>query len=360
MMMESLDGAKIAEIKKASLLALEQSSLPAEDEKKYLMLFSQLECFDPLIKILKQKIHNDEASLYHYCLYAKTLFLAKPQDPKWLEATSELVRKFKPSFASFAQETLPKIFDEPKAGFLVSVLEDVESSFSSTSERVACLSHAIALIEAHLFDEKRARRNHERVLELDPKNFKSLYFFKNLYVYERNWNQVANYTKLILNLDLALEEKGLFALDLAELTLHHLRDPKTCLELLEKYCEKSNKRDLLQYQSLDALQDYEATITLLKSFLESEKSPSQAAYIHQKIASLYLRLENNPQALEHFFAAHKKFPQFFEPLEEIIQIAVEMDNIELVVTTLKLFSEHCTNPDLQSRISRLVTTLRKE
>ena len=163
----------------------------------------------------------------------------------------------------------------------------------------------------------------------------------------------------MLSLELSTDEKSLHALDLAETALHHLRDPKSCLGLLDQFCKKSNKRDLLEYQCHEALMDYEATINLLKRFLDAPQPEHRAAFIHYKIAALYLRLESYPLALEHFFTSHRKFPKFFEPLEEIIQIGVEMDQQETVTQALQLFAKSCENDATKNKVQNLVAIFSK-
>lgn len=315
-------------------------SLAREESQNYKSVFRAYECWKPYIKLLEdslQRSNNDDLeNEFVDLIYAFFRFYYDFNAA--VKYSKDYLSKLKPEFETFRVRLLDQLdlADIEKTEYLKTL-----AGFFARQEQVKCLEYISTIFEKKLHDEKQLSGTYKKILSLEPKNLRSLRFFKTVYMQNEEWDQVADVLLKIIAASPHASEKYRVAHELSGVYLYQLDQPKKAIETLEMYCQNSplDKSSLL-YEAYAKGEQWDKCIDVLEKLLISLNDEQKKPFIFYRLGLLVARTGNLDKAREYLQKANEMAPQLWEPMEELIHVAILQKNwSELLVLLSELIDK---------------------
>ena len=303
------------------------SSLSDQERNQFLSTLSSYECWYPYLKLLENQL-KEPANDSEYLDIAVEMIRVRnlhlqQQDPA-VALCQQLVKGQKLTFQSFHLSVLPRIITHRDYPTEVLFCRETAKHFVRQEDQVSCLEHLAMLYDKRLHSEKTLRKTWEQVLSLDPDNVRALRFFKTVHAQAGSWDEVAQTLQKLLKAVSHQEERHRVAQELAGVLLYQLQQAEECLALLDQHCSNSLlDSTTLEYDARASLKDWTGCLQVLEKCLDKLSEDHLRAVIFFRMAPLHQHLNQKKEAIAALTQSSDLWPQFLEPLEELVHILVK-------------------------------------
>ena len=312
----------------------------------------EYECWIPYEKVLRsltKETDSEQRFFYYlelirfYCLHMVDIDLAANVAREYLA-----VRPL--SFEEFRREVISRIELSDRAQ--VEFIDGVLPSFSK-EEQVSSLEFVSFLLEKKLHDERRLLAVFKKLLSLDPSNSKALRFFKDFHAQHEEWELVADYLTRLCGAVEHKSEKYRYAHELAGVSLYNLDSPAKCLEVLKQRCSDSPlDSSTLLFEAYRRSEDWQGCMSVLDRSMPTG-NPSQDAARHYRIAQYASKIGDLEKAKNSLVLARNLSSEFWEPVEELVHIAILQKDWQSLLTLTWEVSEKTSSEQLSARVLSL-------
>jgi len=340
-------------IKKLVAQASEDRPQTDEERSNFLHSFETYECWAPYVRLLKKSIASKEgASFSDFIRLARVQnrFLEEINDSA--ATCAQAVKTLSVTYRTFTEEALPVIVEPGNWTAEAIILEAIYQSFTKNSDSIPCLERLSLLYEKRTHDDPRLESTYQRLLALDPKNLKALRFFKVAMMQNNAWDEVVKILKTLMSRD--DHPRSLFreAQELAGIYLYQLDQPQKAVEVLEEHCVDSplDTSNIL-YDAYHRIGNWEGCLRVLRECILGASSDATRSILLFKVGQLEEQLGNKSAAADSFQKAAKLGTDFLEPLEHLVNLAVETEDWNSLAAHLLQLRERVKDESLKEKLT---------
>ena len=309
--------------------------LNEEEITQCLSVFESYECWTPFFNLLEKQLEKPKSTRFKYYIKyiaAKNIFLDNFADT--LEMCKKMLQDLKLNFKDFSKEVIPQILSEHDYVTEANLLENIYAEFSETKDKVFCLERLALLYDKKLFYDEKLEHLYTLIIELDSNNIKALNFFKAIYIESENWETVSDTLNKLLKV-VDDKEKYRIAQELAGVYVYYTGQSQLAIDVLEKYNSQNplDSNEIL-FDAYEKIGDMQGCIKVLNSYAKSVHDNKIKATIQYRKGQIYDRIQNVNKAVQCFQKSSQLWPEFLEPIEELIRISVQNDDWQKVVERL--------------------------
>lgn len=338
-----------------------KQAMSEEEIQNFLSTFESYECWTPYLMLLSSKLESAEGlnKKEYYIAYIKTQNIHSNNLSGALTMCKRMVKELNIKFDEFWSDILPEITLKNDHESQAAFLKNVASQFETIPEQVSCLEHLGMVYDKKIHLERELSDVYEKVLELDPKNVKALRYFKTVFTHTGSWEDVAMTLTKLLEAVSHKEEEYRVAQELASIYLYQLQNPQKAIDLLEKYCVLSPlDTSTIHYDAYASLRDWSGCLKVLNRCLTTAKEYTVQATLCFRIGQLHKQLGNNQAAIDSLQKSLDLWPQFLEPLEELIHIAVGRKDWHSLKKYLETLENLIQGEDQKRKVASLIEVIK--
>ncbi|MFK7825500.1 MAG: tetratricopeptide repeat protein [Oligoflexales bacterium] len=338
-----------------------KEALSEEEISNFLNTFESYECWTPYLMLLSSKLDISDSpnKKDYYISYIKTQNIHLKNSSGALSMCKRMIKDLNLSFMEFWSKVLPEISlkqdHESKAAFL----KTASTQFKTIPEQVACLEHLGMIYDKKIHLEHELPDVYEKILELDPSNVKALKYFKAVFTQTGSWEEVAGALGRLLKAVSHKNEEYRVAQELAGVFLYQLNNPQKAIDVLEKYCAQSPlDTSTIHYDAYASLQDWSGCLKVLNRCILTTEEDTVQATLYYRIGQLHAQLGNNSAADSSLQKSLELWPQFLEPLEELIHIAVDKKDWPTLKKYLETLENLIQGEDQKRKVASLIDVIK--
>ncbi len=335
---------------------INQSNVGESQWHQYLDTLEQFECWQPLFRLLNQKIASSasqEISDYTRLARVHTLYLEDMD--AGARTCRELMQNFRLDYKSFRVKLLGEILKEDDFESEAAILEAIYGELQTTGEKVECLERLCLIFEKKKYNEEKLNQSFENLLELDPTNIKALRFFKAIFTQSQDWANVVRILKTLHESSRHKNDAYRIAQELATVYLFQLDQPQLCLDVLDGYCQGSPlDTSSLYYEAFYRKRDWKGCLDILAKFLEKVDSDKSKAIIYLKMGELYELMADIDNAIHCYEKSFSAKHSLLESVENLIEIYIEQKNWTKVIHWLRQMRDATDKGYLQERLDEAI------
>lgn len=349
------------EIERIQAMAAEVDSdrdLSPERQEEILATFEYYECWSPYFRLLKRNLAKSSHNREDYVRLARVQNLYLEDVFAAAETCCRLVEQLKLGYKSFQEEVLPRIVEFEDFTAEAAILSAVSEKFSEQEDLIACLERLCMLYEKKIHNETQLTKTYERLLEGDPRNVKALRYFKLVFTQSNDWEEVVGILKTLLDCVSHPQEHFRVAQELAGVFLYQLDMAEEAIAVLDTHCSDSPlDTSTLRFDAFARLADWNGCLRVLRECLLGVDDDMSRAVLHFKIAGLEEQLGREDEALDNYQKAARLWPQLYDAIEGVIQLAVARKDWTRVKEWLEVLVHQVEDPALSSQLRQAVQRL---
>ena len=338
-----------------------KQALSEEEIKSFLTTFESYECWTPYLLLLNSKLESTAAENKsdYYISYIKTQNIHLDNLSSAISMCKRMIKDLTLSFDEFWSKVLPEITLKSDHDGQAAFLKTAASQFETTSEQVTCLEHLAMIYDKKIHLERELPDVYDKILELDPNNIKALRYFKAVFTQTGSWDEVAKTLRQLLKAVTHKKEEYRVAQELAGIYLYQLHNAPKAIELLEKYCVLSPlDTSTIHYDAYASLQDWVGCLKVLNRCLSTTEEDTVQATLCYRIGQLQVQIGDNTAAESSLQKALELWPQFLEPLEELIHIAVGRKDWLTLKKYLETLENLIQGEDQKRKVASLIEVIK--
>ncbi|MCS6900497.1 MAG: tetratricopeptide repeat protein, partial [Myxococcales bacterium] len=243
------------------------------------------------------------------------------------------------------------------AGSLTNYQKVLSSLGEEETEARADIYYRLGCIKREQGQAKQAINNFEKALGLVAGHRPSLDALTNLYADLRDWKQVAEYKRQILDNVIDGEERYRILLEIADVWEKNEKNAAKALEALEEARDLKPDDHKLLFRMMPLYQEvknWPRMIDTLQAAIDLDPDPKRKARYYQTQGQIYRDFENDPErALECFNLALDNDPTWLEPFERIAKLLTLQKNWRGLARAYKRLIERISgkgNRDLEFKL----------
>jgi tetratricopeptide (TPR) repeat protein len=216
------------------------------------------------------------------------------------------------------------------AGSLTNFQKVLTSLGEEETEARADIYHRLGCIKREQGQAKQAINNFEKALSLVAGHRPSLDALVNLYNDLRDWKQVAEYKRQILDNVIDGEERYKLLVEIADVWEKNEKNAAKTLEALEEARDLKPDDHKLLFRMMPLYQEvknWPRMIDTIQAAIDLDPDPKRKARYYQTQGQIFRDFENDPdRALECFNLALDNDPTWLEPFERIAKLLTSQKN----------------------------------
>ena len=269
----------------------EESHFDKDDFNKALRLFEEFECWESYYRLVTSFVGQIDDS-HHSELFERACRKLGSHAYDLDKCAGMMVRAIKMlslSYEDFFFNYLAKSLEIDNYRDEARVLEfltrrELESSFLEN-----CLERLAMLYDKKLHLDRQHYETRLRLLDVNPKNYKTHIYFKNRHQRNGDWDAVADSLKNLISISNHESEIERHAMELAFVSHCHLSASDVTVSVLDKYVGVTLDSNKLKYAALVELGLYTAALKILNEMGESvETQPETATILFHKGKLMFL------------------------------------------------------------------------
>lgn len=275
------------------------------------------------------------------------------------ETCIRIVEDTELEFRQFAEEILPKIISVEESHLSeVTILSSVESRFGKKSDRILCLERICFLLEKKVHSESNLAEAYERLITLDPMNSKALKYFKIVYTQNCEWEEVVGILHSLVTRTVRPQEKFRYSHELASVYLYQLDMPDEAIAIVDSQCSESPlDTSSLLYDAYHRLGNTSGCLCVLRECLLNVNDDTSRSVIHLKMAILQEQSGDVDQALENYTVSMKLNPTFLDPVEGLLNIAINKREWQKILHFLNYLFDRVQDESRRAQVRNVINRL---
>ncbi|NRA44342.1 MAG: hypothetical protein HRU09_05235 [Oligoflexales bacterium] len=338
-----------------------KQALSEEEIKTFLDTFESYECWTPYLLLLSSKLDRPDTTNKkdYYISYIKTQNIHLGNLSGALSMCKRMIKELNLSFDEFWSKVLPDICLKSDFEGHAAFLKTASSQFKTVPEQVSCIEHLGMIYDKKIHLERELPDVYEKILELDGNNIKALRYFKAVFTQTGSWEEVAGTLQRLLEAVTHKKEEYRVAQELAGVYLYQLHKAPKAIELLDKYCALSPlDTSTIHYDAYASLQDWSGCLKVLERCLSTTEEDTVQATLCYRIGQLQVQIGENAAAEVSLQKSLELWPQFLEPLEELIHIAIGRKDWLTLKKYLETLENLIQGEDQKRKVASLIEVIK--
>lgn len=338
------------------LADINESKIDSGQWQHYMDTLEQFECWQPLFRILTQKIAvSDKGEIADYTRLARIHTLYLEDVKSGAKACLKLMQNFPMDYKSFRERVFQEVIKEGDYEYEAAILEAIYDELKSNAEKIECLERLCLIYEKKRYNEKKLNEAFENLLTLDPANVKALRFFKAIFTQSQDWENVVGILKTLYGSSTHKNDAYRIAQELATVYLFQLDKPESCLDILNSYCQGSPlDTSSLYYEAFYRSRDWKGCLDILDKFLKKVESDKSKAVIFLKMGELFELMADSDNAISCYEKSFFMKKNLLEPIENLIEIYIDLKNWPQVIRWLNAMRDTTDKYDLKERLDEAI------
>lgn len=352
-------GANAIPIADALALLPTFGDLPAQRKNDVLASLELHECWVPFFRALKKALQDSKTrQLHDYVRLAKAQGLFLEDIGAAADTCAQAIKDLDCHFEVMRDQVLPHIIESEDFLAEAQIWEKCLEYLKDKSDKIAVLERLSLLYDKKIHSENQLAKSYEKLLAIAPQNIKALRYFKLVFTQTSDWKDVVTVLKKLLTAVKHPQEVFRYAQELAGVYLYQLDMPEDAIKTLETYCNNSPlDTSTIHFDAFQRLGDSNGCIKVLRGCLLNVNDDFSRAVLHFRIAGIREQNHQLDDALENYQTAARLWPEFLEPLEGAISIAIQKRNWALTMSKLNDLKSRIRDPELGSQLVQAIRRL---
>lgn len=318
-------------------------------------LLRAFECWVPLVKLLETELAL-RPSLDAYMEIIRTYSLYIDDIDPTIHYCIQLIEQLKVPFEVFSKSVLSVVLGPDEFLRRATILRAMVPHFKER-ERVQCLEELGTLYDKKLFDDQALHNIHSEIINIDPKNLKTLKYFKVFHTYNEKWNDVEAILRRMLRV-VHEKERHRIIHELASLLLYRRGQAQNAIDLLNQASDPGYLDTFsLLFDAYQTLGDWAQCLVQLRGLLKRQQNSNLYGVIHFRIGEYQRRLGDQASAIKSFESALDSGLTVLEVYEQLIEIYLERKDNPAVRLWLNRCEERLKSSENRERLQALQTYL---
>ena len=333
------------------------------EQNALLTAFQRYECYAQISKLLDWRIHHDQSAddarlFSDYLWLIRIYYFGLERADLAIKTASDCVKKLRLSFAMVRIHIIEDIVGPQNYRDHVLFFKTLVESLPDHSQRILLYERLALIYEKKLCLDAEVEPIYAKILKLDPKNIKSLKFYKALYTQNNEWSLAAEHLELLLESSNNLLEKQRTAHELAQVYLYNLNEPQKARGILSEHCSESLLDTKQTYiEILERLGAFEELIQYLSEAEHNAKGSFERAEIRLKQGHVCLSMGKKDRSIDYFQSSIRIEPEFLSGYEALISVYIEEKNEPKIRKSLEALLPRLKNNANQKAIQESLLRL---
>lgn len=337
------------------------SQLNQHEQNSLIENLAAYECYSQCIALLEWRIantfHAEEYQLNDYVLAMNLWYLGAEDWNRFIEVARTCIAKLKIGFTTIRIQIAQPILGKESYSLLAKFYNSILDSIAEPSQKVLVLEHLAFLSEKKLFLENQVEEIFDKILEIDPGNYKALRYYKQIYVNSARWRDAAKILSQMVERFPPGFEQNRASFELAQVYLYQLNQPHKAKDILSQLINKTTIDISQTYiEALERLGSNDELLDYLKNLEFKLRSPEDKCENKQRLGIAYLKLGQPDLAIAQLSDAVKMNPKSLEAHESHLSALVEAKRTIEVVDALKVFQSALSEQRNKQTIGDLIKT----
>jgi len=338
----------------------DSSFYAADNIKTSMQWLESYECWEYLLRVLDQRIQNENIrSESDYLWMAKVFWHYLDDRDKGVNVLRRMVEDLSPEFSHFHKLVSSHLLTSNEFKDEILCLEQCEPAFKEKADHIRCLERLCLLYEKKSYDEEKLDAAFKKILSQDPGNLKALRHFKSVYAQVQEWQQVISILKQLFEFSPIVNDKFRIAQEMATVYLYHLDNPQLAIDTLDKLCIGSPlDTTTIRYQANYRLKNWKGCLDILNKYLSSSVNEEKKPVISFKIGELKERMGLLDEAIASYHQCLEFDPGFIDATENLVEIYIEKRDWDGIELTLDRLSKCLADPGEQFRVNEALNRVK--
>ncbi len=327
--------------------------LDTQATKQALETLETYECWSPFFRLLKKKLKNAKTATIDYYLSLTKVQVQYLEDVLEAgETSAQAVKKLELTFQQWTENYLPFVIEEDDWKTESVLLETAVDHFKDRREQIQAMERLCLLYEKKVFNEPKLNSSYKKLLNLDSLNIKALRYFKLIYSQNNNWEEVASVLESLIKASKHPQDIFRVAQELAAVRLYQLDEPKTAIDLLDKFCKESPlDSSTIKFDAFQRLGDWNGCLQVLKDCLLFIDNPETRSIIYYRMALIEEKLRNTTQAIKLYEKTIGSSPKFLEAYENMAYIYIQQKDWKNLLRCLDMLNDQLDDEQYKTQVS---------
>ncbi|MBQ50033.1 MAG: hypothetical protein CMP10_21825 [Zetaproteobacteria bacterium] len=330
-----VEGVSPHDVKQIIAALQENSAEDKEKEEANLDKLEALECWNPMFRILSNRISSSSKSLLHFVRLARIQNIHLDDVDLAAQTCRDAVKQLGLSYADVQQLILIKIIREDDFNREIKILLRSLESFLNAQDKIYCLERLCLIFEKKVFDEGRLEQFYRKLIDIDPNNQKALRYFKVVFTQNCQWEEVTEILKSLQKSAKHHNDACRLSMELAAVYLYQLDQPKEAIKSLEKESSASilDTSNIL-FDANSRLGNWKGCLKVLHDQIKRVSSDYEKGILWFKIGEIKQRQNQVKESIEAYSTCFSLAPSMVVAVENIIEICIGQKKWALVVDWL--------------------------